>query len=144
MPLTEANESYSSGYREANTTVNKSCWAFSFKFHKCWRCSSLLCLPTTFLKQKTEVQLLLCGWSDDLHVVRCLWGGYFYRGCKPWDCYLPGGPLKLGAPQLFWKRGERRGSTASSKSQSLQAFGCDLLSNRGGRWKAFLMGRIIG
>lgn len=27
---------------------------------------------------------------------------------------------------------------------TLQAFGYDLLNNRGGRWKAFLMGRIIG
>lgn len=51
---------------------------------------------------------------------------------------------KSGLLNFFWKYRQRRGSTASSKGHCLQAFGCDLLSDRGGRWKAFLMGRIIG
>lgn len=34
--------------------------------------------------------------------------------------------------------------TASSTGHCLQAFGSDLLSNRGGRWKDFLLGRIKG
>lgn len=97
MPLSEVHESCSSGYGEVNATVNKSCWAFSFKFHKCWRWSHL-CLSTTFLKQETEVKLLLHGWSDGLHVVWCPWGGYFWRQCNPWDCCPPEDPQKLRDP----------------------------------------------